>query len=392
MPNDASGGRLPPSAWPARIAGRGLRRTSARPHHTTTAAITPRPTRPSGPCVGPRCHSRYFTAPPAVATMSMSGAFEARMSAAVVPRPARDSGVRASVAANSECVRLSKCGQPPAANIPACETRPSSRRRSLVAVLVPAPASAWGTDAHRYIMGRAIDLLPPELKPFFEHYRDGDRRPLGRSRHVAQHRLGRRSESLHRFRHEGARRVSVHGAAARVRRRARRNSAHATLESHRPAAVARGRRVRQPAARASKASPATAPYAPSDVVLFARSRRALHPGRAPAAFTRSVNYDGQLTGNNGIHSRFERDLFERFQSRLTVNPPRRRRRSATPRHRVRHRCSRATSSSIAILKADTEAIAGKDTYDDGYFEAFFAQGASGARAAPRPSRSPRRRA
>ena len=26
----------------------------------------------------PRCHSRYFTAPPAVVTMSMSGALEAR--------------------------------------------------------------------------------------------------------------------------------------------------------------------------------------------------------------------------------------------------------------------------------------------------------------------------
>src|SRR5712691_5483134 len=42
----------------------------------------------------------------------------------------------------------------------------------LVASLVPASASAWGFAAHRYIMGRAIDLLPPELKPFFERYRD----------------------------------------------------------------------------------------------------------------------------------------------------------------------------------------------------------------------------
>src|SRR5918995_200667 len=41
----------------------------------------------------------------------------------------------------------------------------------VVAALVPAPASAWGTAAHRYIMGRAIDMLPAELKPFFEHYR-----------------------------------------------------------------------------------------------------------------------------------------------------------------------------------------------------------------------------
>src|ERR1700722_17281125 len=44
---------------------------------------------------------------------------------------------------------------------------------SLVLVgTAPAPASAWGTAAHRYIMARAIDHLPAELKPFFEHYRD----------------------------------------------------------------------------------------------------------------------------------------------------------------------------------------------------------------------------
>jgi hypothetical protein len=40
-------------------------------------------------------------APPAVVTMSMSGTFDAMMRAAAVPRPARPSGVRASVAAKS---------------------------------------------------------------------------------------------------------------------------------------------------------------------------------------------------------------------------------------------------------------------------------------------------
>src|SRR6476620_12599073 len=42
---------------------------------------------------------------------------------------------------------------------------------ALAALLQPQPALAWGTAAHRYITSRAIDLLPPELKPFFDHYR-----------------------------------------------------------------------------------------------------------------------------------------------------------------------------------------------------------------------------
>ena len=42
----------------------------------------------------------------------------------------------------------------------------------VVISLVPAPAFAWGTEAHRFIMRQAIELLPPELKPFFVNYRD----------------------------------------------------------------------------------------------------------------------------------------------------------------------------------------------------------------------------
>ena len=39
-------------------------------------------------------------------------------------------------------------------------------------VLLPAPAFAWGSAAHRYITRRAIELLPSEVKPFFLHFAD----------------------------------------------------------------------------------------------------------------------------------------------------------------------------------------------------------------------------
>src|SRR5258708_18678345 len=42
----------------------------------------------------------------------------------------------------------------------------------LLPLLVPATAQAWGTNAPRYIMRRAIDLLPASIKPFFEAHRD----------------------------------------------------------------------------------------------------------------------------------------------------------------------------------------------------------------------------
>src|SRR6187402_3861848 len=33
------------------------------------------------------------------------------------------------------------------------------------------PVSAWGFNGHRFITERAIDLLPPELRPFFQKFR-----------------------------------------------------------------------------------------------------------------------------------------------------------------------------------------------------------------------------
>src|SRR5688572_3750546 len=42
---------------------------------------------------------------------------------------------------------------------------------TLVAVTVlalPRGAQAWGFEAHKFIMDRAIALLPPELRPMFE--------------------------------------------------------------------------------------------------------------------------------------------------------------------------------------------------------------------------------
>src|SRR5437763_6606147 len=74
------------------------------------------------------------------------------------------------------------------------------------------------------------------------------------------------------------------------------------------------------------------------------------------------NYDGQLTGQNGVHSRFETQVFERFQSQLTVSPP--------PLASVAN--ANAFIWDIAldsyqlvpkILEADKTAAAGKDTYD-----------------------------
>jgi hypothetical protein len=237
----------------------------------------------------------------------------------------------------------------------------------LVAALVPAPASAWGTEAHRYIMGRAIDLLPPEIKPFFEHYRpevvirsvDPD---VWRS-------VGWEDDPNH-FVDFGMKELGAYPFADLPR------DYGAALAKFGQATLNRVGRLpwREEEEfgslrRAFEGFTRDVPYAPSETVLFAAvASHYIQDAHQP--FHGSVNYDGQLTGNYGIHARFERDLFERFQSRLTVSPAR-----PTPILNVRDAAFDVLLASYQlvdpILKADSEAIADKDTYDDRYFEAFF---------------------
>ena len=85
------------------------------------------------------------------------------------------------------------------------------------------------------------------------------------------------------------------------------------------AAVA-GRRDLRKAGRAFRQK---APYSRDNIKFFS-SVLAHYVSDAHVPFHAALNYDGQLTGQWGIHSRFETELFERYQSKLTVVPPRRR--------------------------------------------------------------------
>jgi hypothetical protein len=237
----------------------------------------------------------------------------------------------------------------------------------LAASLVPASASAWGFAAHRYIMSRAIDLLPPDLKPFFEHYRDEIvirvvDPDLWRN-------VGWEDDPNH-FMNFGAKEFGAfpfkelpweYGAAIEKFGMAtlKRDGLLPWREAEEFGNLRRG----------FEGFARNAAYGPSDVVLFAAvASHYMQDAHQP--LHASNNYDGQLTGNNGIHSRFERDLIERFQSRLTVMPA-----PPSPIHNVRDAAFDALLASYQlvdpILQADTEAIAGKDAYDDDYFEKFF---------------------
>ena len=83
-----------------------------------------------------------------------------------------------------------------------------------------------------------------------------------------------------------------------------------------------------------------------------------------------LNYDGQLTGQHGIHARFEAFLFERYRDQWTIAPkpipP-----IKNPRDYIFDVVVEGTQLVPAILKSDLEAIGTRDEYDDAYYAAFF---------------------
>ena len=92
---------------------------------------------------------------------------------------------------------------------------------------------------------------------------------------------------------------------------------------------------------------------------------------AHVPFHAVINYDGQLTGQNGIHARFESAMFERFRDRLTIAPKPIAPITQSARLHLRHARSRERSSCRRSSRPTSTAIGTRDVYDDAYYEAFF---------------------
>ena len=238
----------------------------------------------------------------------------------------------------------------------------------IAASLVPASAFAWGAVAHRYVMRRAIDLMPPEIKPFFERNRDelvlrvNDPdlwRVVGFEEEPPNHQIDFGVDDYGPFpfvalprEYDAA--VEKFGVAV-VRR-------HGLLPWRTMEEFGNLRRIFQGFTRDQL-------YVGGNTVLFA-STLAHYIQDAHQPLHVHNNYDGQLSGQNGLHSRFESELFERFESRLTINP--------APVRLVNNTRDFIFDTALSsfqlvprILEADRSAIGAKDTYDDAYFEQFF---------------------
>ena len=235
-------------------------------------------------------------------------------------------------------------------------------------ILAPAPARAWGFDAHKFIVSRAIDLLPEPIRPFFEANRafiversiDPDLwRNAGFTQEPPNHFVDLDAYGPYPFKdlpREYDAAVKKHGLDKLN------DNGLLPWRTHEIA----GRLI-----RGFEALHKNGPYARSDIRFFS-AIIGHYVADAHVPLHSVLNYNGQLTGQTGIHGRWEDELFTRYEKRLVIQPAALRR-IANERDYVFETLLESSQLVAGILAADKEAIGNRDAYDDQYFETLFAR-------------------
>ena len=237
----------------------------------------------------------------------------------------------------------------------------------LVLTLLPSPAFAWGTAAHREIMRRALELLPPDLKVYFLERRE---EMIARATDPDMWRSINLEEDPNHFVNFGAPELGPFPFTAYPR------ESGAALQKFGVYTLSklgrlpfREEEIFGSLKRAFEQAGKGSNVGKDESYMFAAAA-AHYLQDATQPLHASDNYDGQLTDQRGVHVRFEAELFERFGTRLTLTP-------APPKafasaRDVAFELLLASHQQLdGLLKADKDAIGTKDTYDDAYFEAFF---------------------
>jgi len=239
----------------------------------------------------------------------------------------------------------------------------------LILLLLPRSAHAWGFEAHRFVMDRAIALLPPELRPLFEKHRaevveraiDPDTWiTAGWEEERPRHFVDLDAEGTGDYPFNGLPRDFT-AAVAKFGAAKMRDIGTVPWRAEEMYGALR---------RAFEALPRRGAFGQSDVVLFS-GWLAHYTADGHVPLHAVSNYDGQLTKQWGIHSRWEAVLFERYRDRLTIAPapiaP-----IADPRAFVFDALLQSNRLAAGVLESDRQAIGDRDVYDDAYYAAFFA--------------------
>jgi hypothetical protein len=250
----------------------------------------------------------------------------------------------------------------------------SGMRKTIAALLaaavmvVPVPGRAWGFDAHRFVMDRAISLLPDPLRPLFERHRAmAVERSIDPDTWIV---AGYEAEGPNHFLDldwEGYGKYPFaelpHDFTAAVAKFGRqRIEENGTVPWRAEEYFGNLRRALEGYQRRGK-------FGQFNIIFFA-SGLAHYVSDAHVPLHSVLNYDGQLSNQHGIHARFESIMFERYRDRLTI-APKPAQAIANPREYLFNVLKEGTQLVPPILKSDLEALGGSDVYDQAYYDRFF---------------------
>jgi len=238
-------------------------------------------------------------------------------------------------------------------------------------VVLPSSVSAWGFEAHKFIADRMIALLPAELKPLFEKRRDFivERaidpdlwRNVGWEEEPPNHFLDMDFAAFGPYPFE---------ALPRDYDKAVQKFGKDVIHTQGllPWRVQEfyGRLQREFESLKQKEIPG---YAPDNIVLYAAVlTHYVADGHVPLHAV--VNYNGQLTNQTGLHSRWETELFERNRGRLTIAPVRIKP-VMNPRDFMFDTLLASNRASVNVLQSDAKAASDRGFYDDRYFDGLAA--------------------
>jgi hypothetical protein len=232
--------------------------------------------------------------------------------------------------------------------------------------MLPWPSFAWGFAAHRFIAEQMIALLPVQIRPIFESRRayivervvdpdlwrnifpEEDPHHFVDLDHYGQYPFAELPREYDRAVQKWGREV-VHEQGLLPWR---------TAEIY-------GKLQREFEGLKRENAPG---YLQENIALYsAIVTHYVSDGHVPLHSI--VNYDGVRTNQQGIHGRWEGELFDRVRARLKIAPA-----APRPVTDVREFMFQVLldSNRLAegVLAADRAAVVGRDFYDDGYFEAL----------------------
>jgi hypothetical protein len=234
--------------------------------------------------------------------------------------------------------------------------------------LATMPASAWSFDVHRALTRRAIELLPAELRPFFEKHKEM----------IVEHSIDPDLWRNAGFLEEPPRHfLDMDGYGAYPFPNLPRDYDAAVQKYGKDMVVKNGLLPWRAAEIYEKLTKAFRDYGEgtsgfaADEIKFFSAILAHYTGDAHVPFHAALNYDGQLTNQHGIHARFEAELMRRYENRVTIAP-----KPPVPVRQPRDFIFDTLLSGFplveTVLTVDRQAVVGREEYDDAYFDQLFA--------------------